>query len=157
MNTGLIKNIIPDFFIRKFGTGSATLARLAHINQVQEDLANAVPYTFVGAHVNHPLGLLPSISMQNASADCGCGISHAGKCNCITIALTSLGKYTITFSEPLSKGFDVLITPLADARQNIGVEVISPTQVIVSTYDIPSGAYVNNALKNTFIAFMLWN
>jgi len=131
-------------------------ANLADVNQA---VAQAVPYTIVGAVLNHPLGQVPSIIIMNSdgpcpAASCYC-VGHSA--NCFTIANFATGKYMITMSVTATKGFNVLIAPLADARQNVGVEVISPTQVIVSTYDIPTAAYVNNAFKNTYLQFQIWN
>jgi len=133
-------------------------ANLADVNQA---VAQAVPYTIVGAHLNHPMGQPPTIGIiaKNQAVPCpaGCDCTIGRDITCFTISNFATGKYMIILSTPAAKGFDVLIAPLSDARQNIGVEVISPTQVIVSTYDIPTAAYVNNAFKNTYIQFQLWN
>jgi hypothetical protein len=147
--------------IEKFGDPSATLARLAHINELQEELANAVPYYLIGARLNHPLGQPPTIAIvgrsQAAPCPVGCDCSIGRDITCFTLSNFAVGKYTITMSVPPANGFDILISPLKDARQNIGIEKVSSTEIIVSVYDIPSGSYVDNAFDNTYIQFMLWN
>lgn len=149
----------PNLLIDRYGLQSAAPANIAMINHLQDSIANASPYSLVGFVLNHPSGLTPTLSMIG-SAECppgsGCYCSSK-EVLCFTISNFATGKYMITLSIAPANGFNVLIAPLVDARQNIGVEIINPTQVIVSIYDIPSGAYVDNAFKNTYIQFMLWN
>lgn len=144
--------------IEKFGDPSATLARLAHINQLQEEIANAAPYQLVGARISHPLGQPATFSIVSGG-ECppGSGCLCKSDVTCFTIVNFATGKYRITLSKAPTNGFDTLIAPLKDGRQTIGIEVISSTIIVVSTYDIPSGAFVDNAIDNTYIQFMLWN
>ena len=159
MFINFIKAKVPDLFIKKFGTASATLARLTHVNQVQLDLANAAPYTVIGGVLEHPLGQVPTISIVSATASRDCPDDCGGQknCTCFTIANFATGKYRITLDKAPINGFNVLVSPLSDARLNISVEKTSPTQLIVTTYDTVGAAYVDNALKDTYIQFMLWN
>ena len=151
----------PNLLIDRYGLQSAAPANIAMINHLQDTIAAVAPATIIGAHLNHPMGQPPSIGIiaKNQAVPCpaGCDCTIGRDITCFTISNFATGKYMIILSTPAAKGFDVLIAPLSDARQNIGVEVISPTQVIVSTYDIPTAAYVNNAFKNTYIQFQLWN
>lgn len=132
-------------------------ANLADVNYA---VAQAVPYTIVGAHLNQPLGQPSSITILTACCTntnpCDC-TPTGNACSCFTISNFATGKYMITMSVPAANGFDVLIAPLADARQNISVEVVSPTQFIVTTYDIVGAAYINNAFKNTYLEVRLWH
>lgn len=161
MSVNYIEPKSPDLLIAQYGEGSAAPAKLAHINYLQDQLANAAPYTIIGAQLNHDLGVAATISMVSSNCDgcspgcCPCDRGRNG--TCFTISNFATGKYRITLSNAPAKGFNVLITPLADARQNLGIEITSPTEVIVSTYDIVGAAYIDNALKNTYIQFLLWN
>jgi len=157
MSVNYIIPTSPNLFIERYGLQSAAPANIAMLNHLQDVIASVAPAVIIGAHLNHPMGQPPSFSIISDCAcqtDCCCGEKDV---ICITISNFATGKYMITMSTPAAKGFDVLIAPLSDARQNIGVEVISPTQVIVSTYDIVGAAYIDNAFKNTYVQFMLWN
>jgi hypothetical protein len=138
-------------------TNVNAFANLADVNQA---VASAAPYTFVGARLNHVIAQPPSISMTTAEAccnsDCTCA-GTAGNCTCFTISNFAVGKYMITLSSPPANGFNVLIAPLSDARKNISVDIVSTTQVVVTTYDIVGAAYVDHVFKNTYIQFLLWN
>lgn len=149
----------PNLLIDRYGAQSAAPANIAMINHLQDTIANAAPYSLVGFVLNHPLGLTPTLSMVG-STECppgsACFCKSDNRHLCFTISNFATGKYMITLSYAPANGFNVLAASLADARQSIGVDIVSTTQVVVSTYDIPSALYVDTAFKNTYIQFLLW-
>lgn len=145
--TNAIKNI------RRNLLGVNALANLADVNTA---IDQALAYRILGFELNHPLGLAPSFTIVNGGP-CpppGCDCS-GGTVLCFTFTNIAVGVYSLKMSEPAVNGFNVLVSPLADAKQNIGVEVISNTEVLISTYDTATGAYVNNAFKNTYLQLLL--
>lgn len=154
----------PNLLIDRYGAQSAAPANIAMINHLQDQISNAAPYTVIGATLNHLVGQIPTITIIGATASRDCPDDCGGQrnCTCFTISNFATGKYMITLSSAPSNGFNVLVAPLADARQNLGIEIVGPTQVVVSTYDIVGAAYIDNAFKNKYIQcmyvfFLLWN
>lgn len=162
MSINYIKPLSPDPLIERYGETAAALAKLGHINYLQEIIAQAAPYSLVPIVLNHPVGQVPTLTIVSTEAtDAGCGNdcyrTKNGDCLCFTLANSAPGVYTITLSKAAPAGFALIAGPLKALGKGLTYEYVSSTEFIIRTYDILTGALENNILENTYLELKLWN
>jgi len=154
--------------IRKFifGTTPKTadnaLARLADLNNLVSQLNNAVPYEIAGITLVGGMGVplvTPIIVFASATAS-GTTSCRPGTCvatrtdgskwcssaACVQVNRTSAGVITVTFSEAPTFGYTAKFVP-KEGFISAGINKISPTQFIITTYNVITGALADAADK----------
>lgn len=161
MSINYIKPLSPDPLIERYGETAAALAKLGHINYLQELIAEAAPYSLVPIVLNHPVGQSPTLTVIPTEATTsGCFppcSTKNGECTCFSLANSAPGVYTITLSKAAPAGFALIAGPLKTLGKGLTYEYVSSTEFIIRTYDILTGALENNILENTYLELKLWN